>query len=305
MGRYLVQRFLLSLFSIWILATLCFFLVRTLPGRPFSEDIALSPVVRQAWEKELHLQEPWFNQYFYFWRDLAQGHLGRSYQNMDVSVESRLAQAFPVTWALSVISLVTALIGAFVFSLSLQWSNGNWDRFLLRLGFNTPNLIFALLLSEIFAVALGWLPVAGLESPWAWVLPILSIALRPLFKLTQILTQEFDHFLQSDVARTFFSLGFTRSQVLQKWSLRLALLPFLSYAATLTGHLIGGTILVEILFAIPGSGALFAEALSARDYPLILGETLVIGSAIFLIQFFFDALLAWLDPRLSARMTLR
>lgn len=300
MGRYLAKRILLGCLSLWVLVSICFFLLRFLPGSPFSEDEAFHPRIRAEFEKNFGLHDSLPTQYFRYLKNLSQGDLGPSLSNPETEVSRLLGERLETSFVLGSLALVVVLLGASIYALTLSNHPSR-----LRLGgvisllaFAVPSLILAPFLVDLFALRLGWLPVARLESLWGYVLPVTAISFRPICRLGQIFALEIHRLRATDSARTFRSLGFGERRIVLHWILPEALVAVLAQMGSLIATLLTGSFFVEIVFAIPGLGSLFSEALSARDYPVVLGITLWIGSLVFIAQLVIDVLLALIDPRI-------
>ncbi|MBX3017258.1 MAG: ABC transporter permease [Bdellovibrionaceae bacterium] len=301
MGRYLVQRIALSLLSLWVLATVCFFLLRFLPGSPFLNDEALHPAVRAAFEAQVGLQAPPLTQYFNYLSGLAQGNFGVSYDSPGVPVARLLAERWVPTASLAGLSFALSLAGlllfAFISTRSARLRRAGMGVALL--GFALPGLVLAPLLVDLFALKLGWFPVARIESAWGYVLPVIAMSVRPSLRLGQILALELERLRRSDAARTARSLGFSEKRISFGWIFPEASVAVLAQLGTLFAQLLAGSFFVEVVFAIPGMGSLFAEGLTARDYPVVLGVALTTGAVAFASQLVVDLLLVRVDPRIE------
>lgn len=301
MGRYLVQRIALSLLSLGILATICFFLLRFLPGSPFLDDEALHPAVRAAFEASVGLREPLGAQYLNYLGGLLRFDLGVSYESPGVPVARLLGERWAPTARLAGLSFALSLAGILVFAFVSTRAP-----FLRRagtglalLGFALPGLVLAPLLVDLFALKLGWLPVARVESAWGYVLPVVAMSVRPSLRLGQILALEIERLRASDAARTARALGFPERRISFGWIFPEAFVAVLAQLGTLFAQLLAGSFFVEVVFAVPGMGSLFAEALTARDYPVVLGVALTTGAVAFASQLIVDLCLARLDPRIE------
>lgn len=301
MGRYLTKRIALSLFSLWVLATVCFFLLRFLPGSPFQNDEALHPAVRAAYEAQVGLDASLPTQYLNYMTHLLIGNLGVSYDSPGVPVARLLAERWAPTATLAGLSFTLSLLGILAFAFI-----STRTPFLRRagmvtalLGFALPGLVLAPLLVDLFALKLGWLPVARLESAWGYVLPVIAMSVRPSLRLGQILAGELERLRASDAARTARSLGFSEKRISFGWIFPEASVAVLAQLGTLFAQLLAGSFFVEVVFAVPGMGSLFAEGLTARDYPVVLGVALTTGAVAFTSQLLVDVLLVKIDPRIE------
>lgn len=287
--------------SLWLLATVSFFLLRFLPGSPFLNDEALHPTVRAAFERLAGLNEPLPHQYFNYLRGLMHGDLGVSYESPAVPVARLLSERWPATFRLASMAFALSLIGVAAFATFSTRGRvcrrvGTW---IALLGFALPGVVLAPLLVDFFSLRLGWLPVARLESAWGYLLPVVAMSVRPSLRLGQILAHELERLSRSDSARTARALGFSADWISFHWILPEAGVAVVAQLGTLAAQLLAGSFFIEVVFAVPGMGTLFADALNARDYPVVLGVVLTTGAVTFLTQLLVDVTLAKLDPRIS------
>lgn len=300
MGRYLVHRIAFSFFSLFLLIGFGFFLVRQLPGNPFAQDETLDPAVVAEMSQQMGLDRPLWNQYLSYLGDLLQGHLGVSIQSPSQKVVELIVEAFHWTLILATWSLLLAVILSLCIGIGLTVKARSKSIFnaLSLMIFCMPAPVAAPLLVGIFALGLGWFPLTRVDNWAGWILPIFIVALRPTFKLARVLVTEMERVLASDSIRTFRSLGFSEFKIRGLWALRESLVAYVSYLGTVIVDLMAGSLLVEIMFGIPGLGFRLGDAISSRDYLVLSGIILVTGVLVLLIQLIVDLILFWLDPRL-------
>lgn len=307
MGRYLARRFAFSLLSLFFLIGFGFFLVRQLPGNPFSQDETLDPVVIYEMNQQMGLNRPLWGQYLSYLGDLLQGHLGMSFQSPSHRVIDLIVDAFHWTLILAGWSLLFSIFFSLLLGLGMGTSRGLRWAFnnLSLLVFCMPAPVAAPLAVGIFALGLNWFPLTRVNHWTGWILPIFIVSLRPTFKLARVLMLEMDRVLASHSIRTFRSLGFSEFRIRGIWSLRESLVSYISYLGIVIVDLMAGSLLVEVMFGIPGLGFRLGDALSARDYVMLSGIILVTGVLVLVIQFFVDLLLCWVDPRLRDNLLLQ
>lgn len=289
--------------SLVVLAALTFFLLKALPGGPFDEEIALNPLVKEKLAQHWGLEQSLSGQVgSYLWA-VAQGDLGISMTKPDRSVTEIIAQGFGNTLALNGIALLLILTGAFVIALMAlryreTWFEGLVDQLVIAF-LSLPSLFWGPLLIYVFGFYLNLLPVAFLSSPAHYILPVLTLSLRPLASLVRLLKSSLNENFQQDYVRTAKAKGIAQWGILLRHVLKNSLIPFLSYVGPLVVSLLSGSFLVEALFAVPGLGTEFIAALNDRDYTLIVGLTLFYGSLLIVVNSFIDVLLRMADPRLK------
>lgn len=305
MGRYLVffffKRFLVFLISLFALVTICFFLIKTLPGSPFQSDVSLNPVVQAELSMHYGLDLPLYKQYFQFLENLVKGDFGKSifYEGQSVLpiLLGRLAQT----------SKLAALTVLWVIPLSLLWAF-----FSLRSDLNfkiseqlslmitaVPILLLGPVLIYFFVIKIPIFPHAFLSQPLSYVLPSVLLGLKPLNGLFRILKTNMEEVLEQDFIRTAKAKGLSELTIFFKHALRNALGPYVSVVPTTITGLFSGSVVVEIFFSIHGLGLLFVDALIHRDVPLLVGLTTLVGSILIFLQMLSDFFVRYLDPRIS------
>lgn len=300
--RFLVKKIIEMMASLGFLAALMFFLLKALPGGPFDEEIALNPVVKEKLQMHWQVEEAWYVQAYSYLKSLLQGDLGVSMVRPDRPVVEIISQGLQNTLALNAIALIFIVVGALLISILAVRFRGSWLETLIDqtvIAFLAlPSLFWGPLLIYLFGFYWNLLPVAFLTTPTHYILPLLTLCLRPLAALIRILKNSMNENIQMDYVRTARAKGAGRWRILFFHVLRNSLIPFLSYGGPLIVSLLSGSFLVEVLFAIPGLGTEFISSLNDRDYTLIVGLTLFYGALLILVNSFMDVLLRLIDPRL-------
>lgn len=298
MGEKIIE----TLTSLVLLATLTFLLLKFLPGAPFDEERTLHPAVRAQLSQQWRLNEPWYIQAFSYLSSVAQGDLGVSMSRPERTVMDIVAQSARNTFWLNFISLVVVVIGSLLTAMTaMRWRHRQveqWiDQAIIAL-IALPSLFWGPLLIYLLGFKFDLLPVALLTSPAHYVLPILTLSLRPLASLTRLLKNSLVSNESFDYVRTAKAKGLSVGRVLTHHILRNSMIAYLSYLGPLIVSVLSGSVLVEMLFAIPGMGTEFLSALNDRDYTLIAGFTCVYGFVLIVINSFIDVAMHWVDPRL-------
>ena len=292
-----------ALLTLWLLATLCFFLLRAAPGGPFDSEKSAPPEVQAALEAQYHFDQPLLTQYGHWLGDVLQGKLGPSFQYPDYTVNELIAQSLPI----SVINGSLALLLALLIGLPLgTWAAlrpGTWtDRVLMlgaSLGLALPKFVVAPLLILLFAVTLHWLPAGGWDGDWrSAVLPIIALSLPNLAYCARLTRASLLEVLGADYLQAARGRGLSESRLLFAHALRPGLLPVVAWLSPALINVVSGSAVVEQVFGIPGIGRYFVQGALNRDYTLVLGVVLVIGAAIVLINTLVDWMRGLLDPRL-------
>jgi oligopeptide transport system permease protein len=305
--RYALQRFLTAVPTLLLVATLAFLLLHAAPGGPFDEDRRILPAIRHSIEAQYHLDEPLWRQYLRYLSNLVRGDLGPSFQYRGVSVNEIIAQGLPVDITVGLSAMALALVVGSTLGVTAALRHRTaWDRTLIALaltGISTPVFVIAPLLLLVFAVDLHWLPagdwVAG--SLKYLLLPAVSLALPYVAYIARIMRASTLEVLSSPFIRTAHGKGLSPGRVLWRHTLRATLTPLISFLGPAIAGLITGSIVVEGVFGLPGIGRYFLTGALNRDYTLVIGVTVVYGSAIVLCNFLADLCYAWIDPRVRLR----
>ena len=296
-------RALEALLTLWLLATLCFVLLRAAPGGPFDAEKAAPPEVEAALAAQYRLDQSLPAQYGHWLADVARGDLGPSFQYPDYTVNELLAASLPISLLNGGLALLLALAIGIPLGVWAALRAGRWtDRLLMfgaGLGLSVPKFVAAPLLVLLFAVTLQWLPAGGWDGTWrSMVLPVVALALPNLAYCARLTRASLLEVLGADYLRAARGRGLSGARLLLVHALRPGLLPVVAWLSPALINVVSGSAVVEQVFGIPGVGRYFVQGALNRDYTLVLGVVLAIGAAIVLINALVDALRAWLDPRL-------
>ena len=298
----LLKRLLHGIIVLWIVATLTFLLLRVAPGGPFDSDRRLPPVVIANLEAKYHLDEPVWQQYFRYLVGIAQGDFGPSYKYLDRGVTEIIADTLPTSALLGGLAVLFALLISFPTGLlAAYYRNSVIDRFcmlLATLGISLPNFILGALLIWAIALKLGWLYAARWDQWSSAILPMMTLGAAPAAYLAALLRSTLIDTLGEDFVRTARAKGLRESTVVVKHALCHSLIPVLTVMGPLVAALLTGSFVVEFVFAIPGMGRFFITAVTDRDYPLIMGVTLVYTAILVAANFLVDVLYSYVDPRI-------
>jgi oligopeptide transport system permease protein len=297
-------RILEAALTLWLLATLCFFLLRSAPGGPFDNEKTAPPEVQAALNEQYRLDQPLFWQYTAWLNDVAHGDLGPSFQYTDYRVTELIASSFPITLINgSAALLLSLLIGIPLGVWAALRSGSLLDRVLMftaGLGLSIPKFVIAPILILIFAVTLKWLPAGGWNNDWqSALLPIIALSLPNLAYCARLTRASLLEVLSADYLRAAKGRGFSGARLLFRHALKPALLPVVAWLSPALINVVSGSAVVEQVFGIPGIGRYFVQGALNRDYTLVLGVVLCIGTAIVIINALVDALRVRMDPRLQ------
>jgi len=302
MLAYTLRRLAGSVPTLLILATLTFFLMRWAPGGPFDTDRVWPREIQQNIARKYELDKPVGTQFAHWLRDVLRGDFRESFQYEDRSVREIIGASLPISLQLGATALLISSVTGIGLGCLAAWKKNTWiDQgilFFSVIGLSLPSFLLATLLILIFSLRLGWLPPALWEGPSSAILPILTLSSRPLGVITRLTRISMVESLASDYIRTAIAKGLSSKAVLLKHALKNSLIPVLSVVGPLAANLITGSFLVETIFQIPGLGKHFVQAVMNRDYPLVMGVTLVYGVILILSNLVVDILYGWIDPRI-------
>ncbi|MEE2703676.1 MAG: ABC transporter permease [Myxococcota bacterium] len=300
--RYAALRLLQGIPVLLVVATITFALLRVIPGGPFDREKTLPPEILRNVEARYHLDESLPRQYLRYLGGILGGDLGPSYKYLGRDVTQILADAFPVSIGLGSAALAIALLFGVSAGLAGGVRRGRApDRVLgtlAILGMSVPSFVLGAALILGLGLWLGWLPAGLWEGPLYVVLPAITLAAAPAAYIARLTRSSVLDVIDMDFVRTARAKGVSEARVRRHHILRNALLAVTTYFGPLLAMLLTGSFVVEKVFAIPGMGRFFVTAVTNRDYPLVLGVTLVYAGLIVIANLTVDLLYAWLDPRI-------
>lgn len=302
-GKFVLSRTLTGIFVIFAVVTITFFLLRTLPGGPFDTEKKLPPQIKKNIEAKYKLDEPVRKQYISYLKNLAHGDFGPSYKYIDRSVNEIIAETLPVSVELGLISLIISIIlGTAIGIVSATKPGGAFDFMSVAIAtalVSVPSFVTGAVLIYVFSVKLRLLPAALWGGPANVVLPALTLAAAPAAYLARLIRASMLDTSKALFIRTARAKGLSNFTVITKHILRNALIPVVTVLGPITAFLVTGSFVVEHIFAIPGTGRFFVMAVSNRDYPLVMGITIVYTIILVLANLIVDILYVVLDPRIK------
>jgi len=302
-GRYLLRRVLL-LIPIWLAVyTLTFALMQATPGGPWDREKPVPREVREALDRKYGLDRPVWQQYLdYLASVVTRFDFGPSYTSRGRTVNDILADFFPVSLTLGLLAMAVGTTLGVTLGVVSALRHNTWIDYLAMAfaigGVSVPAFVVGPLLVIVFALGLGWLPTQGWGRPEQAVLPVLTLALLPAALLARYTRAAMLEVLRADYIRTARAKGLPGRLVLLRHALRNALIPVVTVAGVLLGTIITGSFYVEFVFNVPGLGRYFVTAVTNRDYPVLMGVTLLFATAVAVMNLLVDVLYAYLDPRI-------
>lgn len=303
MAFYLLKKGSILLFSLFVVATMTFFLMHAIPGDPFTQDRAIPEEILQAMYKHYGLDQPLIVQYGKYLKGLITLDLGPSFKYQGRTVNDIIREGFPVSLALGMEALFFAVISGITLGAIASFKHLRWQDHLTMvvavLGISVPSFILATFLQYLFAMKLDLLPVARWGTFSQTILPALSLAALPMAFIARLTRANMIEVMQQDYIQTAKSKGLNSFQILWRHVLRNALLPVITYLGPLTAAVLTGSFAVEKIFGIPGLGQWFVMCITNRDYTVIMGTTVFYSAILMLAVFLVDILYCFLDPRIK------
>ena len=303
MLRYALRRIAGIVPTLLIIITVSFFVVRLAPGGPFEQEQTLPAQVRANLDHAYGLDRPMALQYWNYLRRLAHGDFGPSFKQRDFSVTDLIRQGLPVSSLLGFTAIALAILVGIPLGLSAAvWRRSSVDygiHGLVVLGLALPAFVTGPVLALLFGVYLRWLPVAGWDggSPRYLVLPAVTLALPMIAYIARLTRDSLLEVLRADFIRAARARGLGLWRILWGHALRPALLPVVSYLGPAAAFAVTGSLVVETVFGLPGTGRYLVHGAIDRDYTLVMGMVIVYGTLVLLLNLIADLVYGWLDPR--------
>ncbi len=302
-GAYVTKRLLEAGVTLFVIATLTFGLLRVIPGGPFDEEKALPPEVKASIEAKYNLDKPIYVQYGKYLLGLAQGDLGESYKYLGRPVSVMIAETLPPTFQLGIFSLIICYLIGIPAGLIAAARHNSWVDSTAMVGAISgvalPSFVVAAVLILLFSFEWSLLPAALWDGPTYYILPVIALGTRPAAVIARLTRASVLEVIHSDYIRTAKAKGLGYWTILFKHVLKNSLIPTLTFSGPLISGLLTGSFIIEFMFAIPGMGKHLIQSVTNRDYPLILGMTLLYSAILVLANLIVDLLYSYFDPRIK------
>jgi ABC-type dipeptide/oligopeptide/nickel transport system permease component len=306
MGRYALKRLLQGVITVWFIATATFFAMHAVPGDPLSSDKALTERIRANLEAKYGLDKPLFTQYLIYMKNISQGDFGISFTQENREVNDIIREHFPVSATLGILAIIFAGVGGVLWgALTALYRNRLPDTiimFLVILGISVPSFVIAALaqlslvnVNDVAGVSI--LPVGGWGTVWHMIIPSMVLGLGTMAYLTRLMRSSMLEIINSDYVRTAKAKGVPPTQIFTRHQLRNAILPVITVLGPSIAAITTGGFVVEIIFAIPGLGRYFVQAVQQLDYTVIMGTTVFYGAFLVFMVIVVDIIYGYVDPR--------
>lgn len=303
MGKYIIKRVLISIVTLWLVATITFALMFMVPGGPFLSEKTPSESTLKALNEKYGLDKPKLEQYKNYMVKFLQGDMGPSMKQRGRSVKQIITSGFKVSARVGGISLLLAIAVGIPLGSIAALNRGKWvDQVIIVIstcGIAVPSFVVSTVLMLIFSVKLDLLPTYGLTSPLHYIMPVMALAFYPTAYISRLMRSSMLEVLGQDYMRTAKAKGMNQLTILFKHALRNAVLPVVTYLGPLLAYTLTGSFVVERIFTIPGLGNDFITSMISRDYTLIMGTTIFLAALIITMNLLVDIVYKLVDPRIK------
>ena len=305
MAKYIVKRVAMGIFSVFIVATLTFFIMNLVPGGPFVAEKSISKAAQQALAEKYGLDKPLGVQYLNYMNSLIHGDMGLSLKQRGRTVNQIIFSKLPVSARTAGLAVIVALCVGIPLGCLSAYNRGKWADNLIIVfatcGIAIPSFISSVVLLYTFGMNLKLLHTVGLNEPAAYIMPVTALAIYPTAYITRLMRSSLLDVMGQDYMRTARAKGVSSVKILFKHALRNAILPVITYVGPMLAGLMTGSFVVEKIFSIPGLGRDFVSAITNRDYMMIMGTTILLATLVIVANVVVDILYKIIDPRIKLK----
>ncbi len=303
MKRHLAKRFFSNLLALWMIITITFFLMKAIPGDPFTQEKALPQEILNSLYEHYKLNDPLLVQYGHYLLSIAKWDLGPSFKYKTRTVNEIIKSGFPISITLGLEAAILAIsMGILLGSIAACFQN-KWQDYSSMLvaviGISVPSFILAAFLQYLLSIKLDLFPVARWGTFRQSVLPALSLAALPMAFIARLTRANMVEVLSKDYIKLARAKGLGAKTVIIKHAMRNALLPVVTYLGMITVNILTGSFIIEKIFGIPGLGQWFINSVTNRDYTVIMGLTVFYSIILLTSIFLTDIMYGWIDPRIK------
>lgn len=300
-----MKKAFILLVSLFVVATLTFFLMKAIPGDPFLQEQAVPEEIMRSMYAHYGLDQPWYTQYFKYIKGLSTWNLGPSFKYEGRTVNEIIHDGFPVSVTLGLEALFIAVsvgitLGAIAAVFRSKWQD-HTAMIVAVIGISVPNFILATFLQYLFAMKMSILPVARWGTFAQSILPAISLAALPTAYIARLTRTNMVEILEQDYIVTAKSKGLSMGLIVMRHVLKNSLISVITYIGPLTSAILTGSFVVEKIFGIPGLGGWFVTSITNRDYTVIMGVTMFYSLILMISMFIVDIIYYTIDPRMRQK----
>ena len=305
MVRYIGKRAVLAALTVFLVATITFFLMNLVPGGPFISEKSISAQAQAALNEKFGLDKPLIVQYKNYMLSALHGDYGLSLKQRGRTVAEIISSKFPVSARLGGISVLVALLIGIPLGSVAALNRGKWlDNLIIVVatcGIAFPSFVICTVGMYLLGVRLEWLPTFGLTSPIHYILPVFALSFYPTAYIARLMRSSMLDVIGQDYMRTARAKGLSQFVSLFKHALRNAILPVVTYVGPMLAYTLTGSFIVEKIFVIPGLGGQFVSSIMNRDYTVIMGTTIFLATLIIVMNTLVDIVYKLIDPRIQLK----
>ena len=302
MAKYLLKRIFYMILTLFLVATITFFLMKMMPGSPYANEAKMTATQKAIMNKQYGLDKPIIEQYITYLAGAAHGDFGISFQYSNQPVSSLIGARLGASAQLGLQALVVGVILGIIIGSIAAMNQGTWidstATIVSIIGKSVPNFVLAVLLQYYIGLKLGWFPIAGWGEAAQTIMPTIALSVGPLAETARFIRTEMVDTLSSDYVELGKAKGLSRIEVIRKHTLRNSMIPLVTLIGPYAVALMTGSMVIENIFNIPGIGEQFTKSIMTNDYPTIMGVSMVYCFGLVVILLLTDIVYSLIDPRI-------
>lgn len=302
MGRYFLRRLGSSLLTIILIATVTFFMMRAIPGGPFTRERAIPAEILRLIEQKYNLDAPLYEQYFDYMKGIFTFDFGPSYQKKGTSVNDLIIEGFPRSAKVGILAAVMIIVIGLPLGMISALKQGKpvdyFVMFLATLGVTIPSFVLATMFISFIASNISWIPIFGLDKPTSYIGPVIALSGYSLSFVSRLTRSSMLEVLRADYIQTARANGLSEFSVIAKHAVKNAIIPVITYLGPTIAAIMTGSFVVEKIFAIAGIGRYFVESVTNRDYTTFMAVTVLYAAFYVIMVLLVDLAYALIDPRI-------
>lgn len=302
MRKYLLKRVLYMLLTLFLVATITFFLMKLMPGTPYTNQAKMTTSQIEIMNKQYGLDKPIWEQYLIYIFGMFHGDFGTSFQYSNQPVAYLISSRLGASMQLGLQAMIFGVFFGVILGAAAAIKHNTWAdtgaTVIAIIGKSVPNFVLAILLQYYIALKLGWFPIAGWGQFSNTILPTIALGVGPLAETARFIRTSMVEVLNSDYIELAKAKGLSKFEVVYHHALRNSLIPLVTLLGPYTVALMTGSMVIENVFNIPGIGEQFVKSIMTNDYPTIMGVTMVFSIGLVVVILITDIIYGLIDPRI-------
>ncbi|MGO5385565.1 oligopeptide ABC transporter permease [Ligilactobacillus salivarius] len=302
MRKYLLKRVLYMLLTLFLVATITFFLMKLMPGTPYTNQAKMTASQIEIMNKQYGLDKPIWEQYLIYIFGMFHGDFGTSFQYSNQPVAYLISSRLGASMQLGLQAMIFGVFFGVILGAAAAIKHNTWAdtgaTVIAIIGKSVPNFVLAILLQYYIALKLGWFPIAGWGQFSNTILPTIALGVGPLAETARFIRTSMVEVLNSDYIELAKAKGLSKFEVVYHHALRNSLIPLVTLLGPYTVALMTGSMVIENVFNIPGIGEQFVKSIMTNDYPTIMGVTMIFSIGLVVVILITDIIYGLIDPRI-------